>query len=128
VSADRGLDKVTGFVTRARAGAIELLVFEHPSAGVQLPAGTVEPGEAPAAAVLREVAEETGVTSCTVVEHLTTTATSLPDGCAIVVETVALMASPGVAVGAGELRRGLTVEVREEGPFSRVVYATTWRR
>lgn len=32
-----------------------------PSAGVQVPAGTVEPGEHPVAAVLREAAEETGL-------------------------------------------------------------------
>jgi 8-oxo-dGTP pyrophosphatase MutT (NUDIX family) len=41
-----------------------LLVFRHPlepSAGVQVPAGTVEPGEEPGAAVLREAWEETGL-------------------------------------------------------------------
>lgn len=43
---DPVLHKVTGFVTRGR----ELLVFRHPTAGVQLPAGTVEAGETPEAA------------------------------------------------------------------------------
>ena len=41
-----------------------LLVFEHPDhpdAGIQVPAGTVEPGEDPADAVLREAREETGL-------------------------------------------------------------------
>lgn len=41
-----------------------LLVFRHPlepSAGIQVPAGTVEPGEEPDAAVLREAWEETGL-------------------------------------------------------------------
>lgn len=43
-----------------------LLVFTHddfPLAelGVQVPAGTIEPGEAPAEAAVREVAEETGL-------------------------------------------------------------------
>ncbi|NYJ65998.1 8-oxo-dGTP pyrophosphatase MutT (NUDIX family) [Pseudoclavibacter chungangensis] len=43
-----------------------LLVFTHDDvpldvAGVQVPAGTIETGEAPAAAVVREVAEETGL-------------------------------------------------------------------
>jgi 8-oxo-dGTP pyrophosphatase MutT (NUDIX family) len=40
-----------------------LLVFEHkhsPEAGVQVPAGTVKPGEALEAALFREVLEETG--------------------------------------------------------------------
>jgi 8-oxo-dGTP pyrophosphatase MutT (NUDIX family) len=41
-----------------------LLVFTHPNhaeAGIQVPAGTVEQGETPDAAVLREAAEETGL-------------------------------------------------------------------
>jgi 8-oxo-dGTP pyrophosphatase MutT (NUDIX family) len=41
-----------------------LLVFAHPnspSAGIQVPAGTVEPGEDPNHAVLREAEEETGL-------------------------------------------------------------------
>ncbi|MCA9495272.1 MAG: NUDIX domain-containing protein, partial [Myxococcales bacterium] len=39
----------------------ELLCFEHPHAGWQLPKGGIEPGERPEDAVLRELAEETGV-------------------------------------------------------------------
>nr|WP_308370402.1 NUDIX domain-containing protein [Streptomyces sp. McG3] len=42
-----------------------LLVFDHaglPEAGTQVPAGGVAPGEDPERAVLREVAEETGLT------------------------------------------------------------------
>ena len=41
-----------------------LLVFAHtdlPEAGVQVPAGTVQPEEEPAAAVMREAEEETGL-------------------------------------------------------------------
>ncbi len=40
-----------------------VLVFRHPHtiAGVQLPKGTIEPGEAPVAAVMRELAEESGL-------------------------------------------------------------------
>ncbi|MEW6420378.1 MAG: NUDIX domain-containing protein [Deinococcota bacterium] len=41
-----------------------VLVFEHedaPEAGVQLPAGGVEPGETPAEAAVRELREESGL-------------------------------------------------------------------
>jgi ADP-ribose pyrophosphatase YjhB (NUDIX family) len=40
-----------------------LLVFEHtqsPEAGIQVPAGTLEPGEDPEAGAVRELREETG--------------------------------------------------------------------
>jgi 8-oxo-dGTP pyrophosphatase MutT (NUDIX family) len=49
----------------------DLLVFEHrdfPEAGTQVPAGTVDRGEAPARTVVREVLEETGVRGRIVVE------------------------------------------------------------
>ena len=39
-------EKVTAFVTQEAPQGVELLLFEHPHAGIQLPAGTVELGEA----------------------------------------------------------------------------------
>lgn len=39
----------------------EVLAFRHPFAGVQVPKGTVEPGEPLADAVLRELHEESGI-------------------------------------------------------------------
>lgn len=42
----------------------QLLVFRHPSvpeAGIQVPAGTIQAGESPAEAVMREAHEETGL-------------------------------------------------------------------
>lgn len=53
----------------------ELLVFRHrdfPEAGVQVPKGTMLPGEAPEAAVLREAHEETGLDALTLVRPLAT--------------------------------------------------------
>jgi len=44
----------------------KILTFRHrdyPEAGIQVPAGTVDPGETPEEAVLREVAEESGLTT-----------------------------------------------------------------
>lgn len=54
------LRKVYAYITHGDL----LLVFRQPDApqaGIQIPGGTVEPGEACAAAVLREAAEETGL-------------------------------------------------------------------
>ena len=52
--------KVLIFITQHA----RLLVFRHtghPPAGIQVPAGTIEPGEDIAAAALREASEETGL-------------------------------------------------------------------
>lgn len=57
--------KVAAVLVRDGSVGLEVLVFEHPQpdGGThrQLPAGTVEPGEAPEAAAVRELIEETGV-------------------------------------------------------------------
>jgi 8-oxo-dGTP pyrophosphatase MutT (NUDIX family) len=66
----RALGKVTAFVTREKEHGRELLVFRHPTAGVQLPAGTIEPGETPEQAVLRELGEETGINQVEIVRSL----------------------------------------------------------
>ena len=55
------VQKVTAFIIREKDGIRELLVFKHPTAGVQIPAGTVEKGEDIETAVKREVHEETGL-------------------------------------------------------------------
>src|SRR5580658_8758400 len=53
--------KVTSFIVRAGADGPDVLLLRHLFAGVQFPAGTVEAGEAPADAALREASEETGL-------------------------------------------------------------------
>lgn len=53
--------KVLAYITHQQ----KLLVFSHPNApeaGIQVPAGTIEEGETPEQAVLREAFEETGLT------------------------------------------------------------------
>ncbi len=54
--------KAYAFITKG----LELLVFKQPDfpeGGIQLPGGTMEPGEAPAEAVMREAQEETGLSN-----------------------------------------------------------------
>jgi len=61
--------KVMAYVTHEK----RLLVFAHPDfpeAGIQVPAGTVEPGEDPDRAVMREAFEETGLTCLELVRFL----------------------------------------------------------
>ncbi|MBE1532665.1 NUDIX hydrolase [Actinomadura algeriensis] len=65
--------RVAAYVVRQRA-VPELLVFDHvgmPEAGTQVPAGGVRPDERPEQAVVREVAEETGLLGVSVVRRLT---------------------------------------------------------
>ena len=52
-----------------------MLLLRHvhsPEAGVQVPAGTVEPGESPGEGVLREAQEETGLDGLTIRRFLGT--------------------------------------------------------
>ena len=65
---ERGLRIVSEIITEKVIAYItdgdSLLVFSHPhhpEAGIQVPAGTVEEGESPEEAVLREAREETGL-------------------------------------------------------------------
>lgn len=81
------LGKVTAFVV-TRDEPRHLLVFKHPTAGLQLPAGTVEPGEAPVAAAKREVWEETGVEVASRGVVLGEQTGELGRGRAVLVETV----------------------------------------
>jgi 8-oxo-dGTP pyrophosphatase MutT (NUDIX family) len=62
--------RAVAFVTDARG---RLLVFDHvhsPEAGTQVPAGGIKRGEQPDVAVLRELAEESGVTTARIVRKL----------------------------------------------------------
>ena len=58
--------KAYAYVLRQHHGQTQLLVFthrDHPEAGLQVPGGTLEPDETPVQGVLREVAEESGLTA-----------------------------------------------------------------
>ncbi|WP_247000836.1 NUDIX hydrolase [Halosolutus gelatinilyticus] len=67
--------KVCAYVTRLSGAdrGPELLVFESPEhGGLQVPKGTIEPGETPREALRREVEEEAGIPTLDAVRHLTT--------------------------------------------------------
>lgn len=62
-------EKVIAYITRGD----QLLVFRHthfPEAGIQVPAGTIEPSEPPHAAALREAEEESGLPGLTLQAYL----------------------------------------------------------
>jgi 8-oxo-dGTP pyrophosphatase MutT (NUDIX family) len=50
--------------------ALKVMVFRHPSGGVQFVKGTIESGERPADAALRELREESGITDAVVSQDL----------------------------------------------------------
>lgn len=65
--------KAFAYITHRDEVGDRLLVFRHPhapSAGIQVPAGTIEDGETPAAAALREAREEAGLADLTLVGFL----------------------------------------------------------
>jgi ADP-ribose pyrophosphatase YjhB (NUDIX family) len=69
------IPKVVAYITRQRHECTEVLVFQHahrPDAGVQVPGGTVHPGEDLVSALWREIEEETGLTDLRLVGHLAT--------------------------------------------------------
>lgn len=120
------MDKVTALILRpAKGQKIEVLIFRHPNAGLQLPAGTVEPGEAPETAVLREVEEETGLTEVRLVKKLGSEKIDLPAGSAYLKQSLRLRSEPSssAALVEPELGRGWLVETGEtQGRYVHVIY------
>ncbi len=122
----RPLQKVTAFITRETPEGRELLVFKHPFAGVQLPAGTVEPNEPLEKAVLRETREETGlVIAPAQVSKLGIVDFHFPAGEGILLHDSMLQSAPqrDATLMRHILARGLTVEVGQRfNSFTRVTY------
>ena len=116
----RELLKVTSFILRGT----EVLLLRHPNAGIQYPAGTIEDGETPAQAALREAREESGLAEL----H-----SALPAG--EMVETLAEPASlaaiatpmyfrPDILSSSwANIRRGVGVSIeRRHGDFAQITY------
>lgn len=119
------IQKVTAFIVRERNGVKELLVFKHPTAGVQIPAGTVEEGEDLETAVKRETYEETGLQSVEIENYLGCFENELEDNQRIITETTQVYIEPDLTAIPYKrmLPKGLTVNylsTREN--FTRVSY------
>jgi len=118
------LEKVTAFVIRCPATNPELLLLEHPYAGMQIPAGTVEADESPAQAVLREVAEETGLTDVAIRAYLGAAEESFAPETRFVLRRAHIYARPdATSFDWAYLRRGIMVTaIRHAGEFTQITY------
>ncbi len=117
--------KVTTCATSTGLSGQSLLVFRHPTGGVQLPAGSVELGEEPENAALRELFEETSIDRVELLERLCVLATDLGASNGVLSQSVVLSSSAACRdqeVGIA-LRRGLPVRVlAEEASASFICY------
>ncbi len=109
---DEAVRKVTAFITRKRDGVKELLVFKHPTAGIQIPAGTVSEGEDLEVALRREVCEETGLKSVETQEYLGCLENELEEAERVVARTTYVYIEPDLNAipYRQKLPRGLTVK------------------
>lgn len=57
------IQKACPVVLRRKPFGFDILAFRHPREGTQLVKGTIEPGEEPAQAALRELCEESGISN-----------------------------------------------------------------
>jgi ADP-ribose pyrophosphatase YjhB (NUDIX family) len=117
------LEKVTAFITRRTTAGVELLLFQHPFAGIQIPAGTVEEDEMAEAAARREVLEETGLRDLALVRGLGYVDEEQP-GHIYIARRTRVYARPGVGSFAWvEFRRGIAVRpLRRAAGFTQVSY------
>lgn len=99
-------------------------MFEHPYAGIQIPAGTVEEGERPLDAALRETAEETGLTEVKLLAELGARDAPPPEGYLYVSHTTTVYARPDrTSFDWAHLPRAAMVrELRRAAGFIQVEY------
>ena len=119
------IEKVTTFITRTTAQGVELLLFEHPFAGIQIPAGTVEAGEMPEQAAQREAREESGLTALMLREYLGYTEDHFGGHHRLVLEPTTVYArADATSFDWAHFRTGLPVTLtgRQSNGFSQVRY------
>ncbi|HEY6040637.1 MAG TPA: NUDIX domain-containing protein [Anaerolineae bacterium] len=120
----RLIEKVTAFVTRRSDRGSELLLFEHPYGGIQIPAGTVEVGEALELAVLREAREETGLENLEIRQSLGAREETFGSNECVIALPATVYARPDASsFDWARLPRGAMVaRLREEKEFVQVSY------
>ena len=109
---NEAVEKVTAFIVRERSGVKELLVFKHPTAGIQIPAGTVEKGEDIETAVKREAYEETGLQIVEIENYLGCFENELENNQRIIAETTQVYIEPNLTAipYKRKLPKGLTID------------------
>lgn len=118
---ERYTNKVTCIVTNGT----NLLLIKHPFAGYQLPAGTVEQGEEPLAAAIREIKEETSLIDVSLVKHLGIMDVCLPEGMACLLKTSKIYSRPDItSFDWATIPRSSWVKVlRESGQWVQINYS-----
>jgi len=122
---DRLIEKVTAFITRVVPRGTDLLLFGHPHAGIQIPAGTVEPGETPEQAVVREAHGESGLTALTLLGYLGYTEDHFTGKHRLIREQTKVYARPDTtSFDWAQFRKGVPVTLtgQHAGDFSQVRY------
>jgi len=118
------VQKVTCFIIRGANKNSEVLLLIHPEAGIQFPAGTVEPGEDIEAAARREAAEETGINGLVLMRFLGESDDPPPAGFLFVAHPTPVYSRPDAnSFDWVNFRTGLPVRVlRHKAGFTQVSY------
>jgi 8-oxo-dGTP pyrophosphatase MutT (NUDIX family) len=121
---ERITHKVSMFITRKTSRGSELLLFTHPYAGVQIPAGTAKRGEDPGDAALREVGEETGLRDLCIKEYLGSHREELPPDKAVIYSPTHVYArADETSFDWAYLPAGIMVTIRRSAKgFSQITY------
>lgn len=104
------IEKVTAFITQNRNQKTELLLIQHPNAGIQIPAGTVENGETVEQALKREITEETGLKHITIKNYIGYMDITLPDNQFMLLGKSKVYSRPNLtSFDWAELRKGVQI-------------------
>lgn len=117
------MEKITAFITRKKKN-VDLLLIQHPNAGIQIPAGTVEEGETVVEALKREILEETGLKNVKIKNYIGSQKTKLSNNEFLVSTKTKVYSRPTpTSFDWVELRKGIAVTSnRIFGNFTQITY------